>query len=82
MGLTLKKMGFMPYIIGTRWRNYNISFLNATTNLIVIKNNFKEIKKDDYDILIVNSDQTWRKNSKNFFEFSIAQIFFNIGFPS
>ena len=67
-------MGFKPYIIGTRMKNYNISFLNATTNLIVIKNNFKEIKKDDYDILIVNSDQTWRKFDNHFLDYGFLKF--------
>ena len=61
ISILLKELGFIPYIIGTQWSNYNISFLNRTTNLIVIKNNFTEIKKDDFDILMVNSDQTWNK---------------------
>ena len=61
ISILLKELGFIPYIIGTRWSNYNISFLNKTTNLIVIKNNFSELKKDDFDILMVNSDQTWNK---------------------
>ena len=59
--MLLKELGFIPYIIGTQWSNYNISFLNRTTNLIVIKKNFSELKKDDFDILMVNSDQTWNK---------------------
>lgn len=67
-------MGFIPYIIGTRWKNYNISFLNSTTNLIIIKNNFNEIKKDDYDILIVNSDQTWRKFDKHFLDYGFLKF--------
>ena len=74
LSIILKKMGFIPYIIGTRWKNYNISFLNATTNLIVIKNNFKEIKKDDYDILIVNSDQTWRKFDNHFLDYGFLKF--------
>ena len=67
-------MGFIPYIIGTRWKDYNISFLNATTNLRVIKKNFTEIKKDDYDILIVNSDQTWRKFDKHFLDYGFLKF--------
>ena len=61
ISILLKKLGFIPYIIGTQWDNFNISFLNRTTNLIVIKQNFTELKRDDFDILMVNSDQTWRK---------------------
>jgi hypothetical protein len=61
ISILLKKLGFIPYIIGTHWHNFNISFLNRTTNLIVIQKNFTELKKDDFDILMVNSDQTWNK---------------------
>ncbi len=43
--IVLKKLGYTPYIIGTHWNNYNISFINRTTNLVIIKNNFTEIKK-------------------------------------
>ena len=67
-------MGFIPYIIGTRLNNENISFINKTTNLIIIKNNFSEIKKDDYDILMVNSDQTWRKFDKNFLDYGFLKF--------
>ena len=55
-------MGYIPYIIG-RYNNYtnaDLSFLKNNTNLRIVKK-FQEIKKDEYDILMVNSDQTWRK---------------------
>jgi hypothetical protein len=58
ISILLKKLGFIPYIIGTHLLDFNISFLNRTTNLIVIKNNFNELKREDFDILMVNSDQT------------------------
>ena len=55
----LKELGVEPYIIGTYSFNEDISFLNRTTNPRIIKS-FNEIKRNDYDILMVNSDQTWR----------------------
>ena len=45
MFIKLSELGFEPYIIGTHYNNFNITFINKTTNLIIIKNNFKEIKK-------------------------------------
>ena len=70
----LKELGFGPCIIGSRWRNYNISFLNRTTNLIVIKKDFNELKRDDFDILMVNSDQTWRKFGKHILDYGFLKF--------
>ena len=64
ISLLLKKLGFIPYIIGTSWTswsNTDISFINKTTNLIIVKKNFNELKREDFDILMVNSDQTWNR---------------------
>ena len=74
LSILLKEMGYKPYIVGTRLDNYNISFINKTTNLIIIKKNFSEIKKSDYDILIVNSDQTWRKFDKHFLDYGFLKF--------
>ena len=41
----------------------------------MIKYNFSEIKRNDYDILIVNSDQTWRKwDFKNFYDIAFLKF--------
>ena len=72
--IKLSELGFIPYIIGTHWNNYNISFINRTTNLIIIKNNFSEIKKNDYDILMVNSDQTWRRFDEHFYDYAFLNF--------
>ena len=74
MSIKLKELGYIPYIIGTRWKYYNITFINQTTNLVVIQNNFSEIKENDYDILIVNSDQTWRKYDKHFYDYGFLKF--------
>ena len=58
--IQLKELGVEPYIIGIHKISEDIRFLNRTTHPRIIKN-FSEIKKNDYDILMVNSDQTWRK---------------------
>ena len=72
--IKLSELGFNPYIIGFHKKNTNISFINRTVNLRIIKNSFNEIDKNEYGILMVNSDQTWRRSNK-------ANIhFFDIGF--
>ena len=61
-------------MIGTNNKQKDISFLKNNTNCIIVKNNFSEILKNDYDILMVNSDQTWRKWNK------YDKSFYDIGF--
>jgi len=76
ISITLKKLGYIPYIVGTRKKkhNSNITFINQTTNLVIIQNSFKEIKKDDYDVLMVNSDQTWRRWDKYFYDYGFLKF--------
>ena len=68
----LKSLKFEPCIIGTFGNEYGLDFLKKTTNIRIISN-FSEIKKDDYNILIVNSDQTWRN-------WGNKELFYNIAF--
>ena len=70
--IILKKYGFEPYIIGKQ-KSANISFLNKYTN-VRSTNNFTDIKKNDYKFLIVNSDQTWRKRGKNFYNIAFLKF--------
>ena len=77
----LKELGFIPYIIGTLRKSCNIAFLNESTNLIIIKNNFSEIKYNDYDILMVNSDQTWNKYDNNFYDYGFLKFAENWTIP-
>ena len=70
----LSELGFKPYIIGTLWNNYDISFLKNYTNCIIINNSFNEIKKDEYDFLMVNSDQTWRKFDEHFYDYGFLKF--------
>ena len=60
--MQLKELGVEPYIVGKHKVSQDIRFLNRTTHPRIIQN-FNEIKENDYDILMVNSDQTWRKSS-------------------
>jgi len=71
----LSEFGYIPYIIGTRYLNLSIEFAQRRTNLVVIKNNFsQEIKENDYDILMVNSDQSWRKLDKHFYDYGFLRF--------
>ena len=81
MFIKLSELGFIPYIIGTHWNNFNISFIRKTTNLIIINNSFSEIKKDDYDILMVNSDQTWRNFDNFFYDYAFLKFAKNWNIP-
>ena len=71
----LSEFGYIPYIIGTRYLNLSIEFAQRRTNLVVIKNNFsQEIKENDYDILMVNSNQSWRKLDKHFYDYGFLRF--------
>ena len=71
ISVKIKELGYKPYIIGAFYRlDDDISFIKNYTNLVIIRN-YSEIKKNDYDILMVNSDQTWRKKYlKIFYDFA------------
>ena len=51
----------------------NISFLRKFTNVRTVKN-FREVKRTDYDILIVNSDQTWRNWDNDFYDIAFLKF--------
>ena len=74
ISIKLSEFGFIPYIIGTHFKNYNIKFIKEKTNLRIIKRNFKEIKKNEYDILMVNSDQTWRILDEHFYDYGFLRF--------
>ncbi len=73
ISIILKELGFIPYIIGRKFKNHDISFLKTYTKLKVI-NNFQQIKETNYDILMVNSDQTWRKWDQYFYDIAFLQF--------
>ena len=53
---------------------YGITFINETTNLVIIKKNFSEIKEHEYDILLVNSDQTWNRFDEHFYDYGFLKF--------
>lgn len=73
MHTILSELGYEPYIVTTNHKNVNISFISKTTNIIVI-DNYSEIKENDFDILLVNSDQTWRKWDKYFYDYGFLKF--------
>lgn len=78
--IKLSQLGYIPFIVGARYMNDNISFINETTQMRLINVSFDEIKENDYDILMVNSDQTWRKwfiRNKDPFFYDIAFLKFS-----
>ena len=73
MSIKLKELGFDPYIIGRKSPNQNIKFLQKYTKLQII-NHFQEIKESKYDILMVNSDQTWRRWDEYFYDIAFLNF--------
>ena len=71
--ITLSKNGLEPYIIGKFFNKDNITILKKLVNLRIISN-FSEIKKKDYNMLMVNSNQTWRKWNKDFYDIAFLKF--------
>ena len=71
----LKEYGFDPIILSKTRQNNNIYFLEKTVKLKVINNSFSELNEDDYDILMVNSDQTWSfSDRKTFYDYALLKF--------
>jgi hypothetical protein len=81
ISIKLKELGFVPYIIGTHLNNLNITFLKKNTNCVIINQSFSEIKRNDYDLLMVNSDQTWRRFDKHFYDYGFLKFAKNWNIP-
>ena len=62
----LKQYGLDPIIISKTREGNNRDFLDKTVKLIEINKTYSELKEGDYDILMVNSDQTWSPNKIEF----------------
>ena len=76
----LKELGVEPCIIGKHLKFNDIRFLNRTINPRIIKE-FNEIQENDYDILMVNSDQTWRRWSYQFYDIAFLKFAKNWKIP-
>ena len=69
----LKSLGFIPYIAGKKTNEFSIRFLNITTNLEIIID-FLYIKKNDYNILMMKNDQTWKRLNDDFFNIAFLNF--------
>ena len=78
--IKLNELGYIPYIIGKKKINQDISFITNHSNVRLI-NNFSEIKENDFDILMVNSDQTWRQWNKDFYDIAFLRFAENWKIP-
>ena len=79
--IKLSELGYSPYIVEIiRCKNHNISFMSKTVNIKLIEN-FSEIKEDDFDILMVNSDQTWRRSNSYFYDIAFLKFAENWKIP-
>ena len=78
--IKLSELGYSPYIVGKKYLNHDISFIKKHVNLRVI-NNFSEIKERDFDILMVNSDQTWRRGIDSFYDVAFLRFAKNWNIP-
>ena len=73
MFIKLSELGYTPTIIGKRSGNSNISFIQNSVDIQLIQN-FSAINENDFDILMVNSDQTWRKWDKTFYDVAFLKF--------
>ena len=55
----LEEYGFEPTIISPTRKGANIDFLHKNVKLYEVVNYTKELKEEDFDYLVVNSDQSW-----------------------
>ena len=68
MNVLLKKFGFNPTLISLKTKQkVNIDFLKNHLKIKEIKN-FSDIKKNDYNFIIVDSDQVWAFSFKYILE--------------
>ena len=63
----LKQFGFNPTMISISNKKDNLYFIKKFVKLKEINLTFSELKEKDYDILMVNSDQTWNNYYKKYF---------------
>ena len=75
----LKELGVDPYIIGYNSKR-GVKFITEKTNLISIVN-FNELKETDYDILMVNSDQTWHYWNQRFYDIAFLKFAYKWTIP-
>ena len=84
MYMKLKEFGLEPIIISKPKRNFNCTsyFLEKFARLKTINISFYELKEKDYDIMMVNSDQTWSYSEpRNLFNYGLLEFAKNWKIP-
>ena len=79
--IKLSQLDYDPYIVGIRKRKHNISLLQQYTKVKIINESFSEIKENEFDILMVNSDQTWRNWDNYFYDIAFLNFSKNWNIP-
>ena len=75
MFIKLKEYDFEPEIIGRTVQNDTINFLKKYVILKEINNTFLELNETDYDLMMVNSDQTWNNyENKDFLDYGFLRF--------
>ena len=59
----LKEFGFDPFIISKIRKNNDIYFLKKMVKLKIINETFSELNENDYDYIMLNSDQSWTRST-------------------
>ena len=84
MYMKLKEFGLEPTIISKPKPNFNCTsyFLEKYVHLKTINISFNELKEKDYDIMMVNSDQTWSYSEpRNLFNYGLLEFAKNWKIP-
>lgn len=71
--IKLSELGFCPFIVGKIFKKHNISFISNHVNIRLIRK-FSDINENEFDILMVNSDQTWTKYNFDFYDVAFLRF--------
>ena len=75
MYMKLKEFGLEPVIIAKNKPNANSYFIEKYTKFKEIKYSYSELKEQDYDFIMVNSDQTWSYSDYgNLFNYGLLEF--------
>ena len=75
MYMKLKEFGLEPVIIAKNKPNANSYFIEKYTKFKGIKYSYSELKEQDYDFIMVNSDQTWSYSDYgNLFNYGLLEF--------
>lgn len=81
MFVLLKSFGLNPILISLKDDKKNIDFLKNNLIMKEITDYYTQLKEDDYDFLLVNSDQAWCYRSKYILEIGFLSFAENWKIP-